>query len=388
MFNKILFIVIIFYSLANTGVQFAQAETNQFRFRGYIKSMPYLQFSGISNEVYFNNLIHNRINFAWFANNSLTFAIEGRNRVFAGETIKNYPLLIQFLERDQGYADLSKVWVSGNSWALHTIIDRLYIDFKTGNWQVRAGRQRINWGVTMVSNPNDLFNTYSFFDFDYTERPGSDAIRVQYFPNGMSRLEIAVNPAENANETVLAGLWALNFRGYDIQTIAGIFKNRLALGGGWAGNIGATGFKGEFTFFYDLEKEVNVSAANLVATISIDHLFSNGLFGFAEILYNGGFNRKPELIFDINQPLRADNIFLSEYAATLSFTYPFSPILNGSVALMYMPDLDAAFISPSISWSIYTNFDLQFVSQVFRGSRNSVFNEAGTALYFALNWSF
>lgn len=41
----------------------------------------------------------------------------------------------------------------------------------------------------MAWNPNDWFNTYNYFDFDYEERPGTDAIRVRvYFKDGMSSL--------------------------------------------------------------------------------------------------------------------------------------------------------------------------------------------------------
>ena len=59
-------------------------------------------------------------------------------------------------------------------------------------WELTLGRQRINWGVNLAFNPNDLFNAYSLIDFDYQERPGSDAIRFQYFTNELSSFETAV----------------------------------------------------------------------------------------------------------------------------------------------------------------------------------------------------
>lgn len=386
--QKLLFFTIALLIQLNLSAQYSGEPENKFRFSGYIKNMPSVQFSENFDDALFNNLLHNRLNFEWNLNNSITVSLETRNRLFAGETYKRYPILADLLENDHGYADLSKVWVSGKGWALHSIIDRLYLDWKKGKWQTRAGRQRINWGINMVSNPNDLFNNYSFFDFDYEERPGTDAIRIQYFPNGMSRFEIAGSPSKDAKKAVVASLYAFNHNGYDIQTLAGYFKNRLAVGGGWAGNIKASGFKGEFTLFYDLEKELEVTRTNLVAAISFDHLFSNGIYGFAEFLYNGGYNRQTTSVFDLNQPLQADNIFLSEFATTFSLMYSFSPIFSGSATFMYLPDAEAIFLSPSVSWSVATNLDLQFVSQVFRGSKNSIFNETGTGLYFALKWSF
>jgi hypothetical protein len=382
--------IILFLLLTINGLhaQYGTQENSTFRFNGYVKNMPSVQFSKTFDESHWNNLLHNRLNLAWQPNSSFAFVAEARNRFFAGETIRRYPILVDILEEDPGYVDLSKVWAAGDGWAMHTIVDRLYIDWKSDKWQVRAGRQRINWGINMVSNPNDLFNNYSFFDFDYEERPGSDAIRVQYFPSGMSRFEIAASPARETKQSVLAGLFAFNHKGYDIQALAGYYKNRLAVGSGWAGNLKTTGFKGEFTFFYDLEKIEGLKRANLVAAISFDHLFSSGIYGFAEFLYNGGYNRRPASVFDINQPLEADNIFLSEYAATVSLMYPFSPILSGSIATMYLPDAEAFFLSPSLSWSVMTNLDVQFVAQVFRGSSSSIFNQAGSAFYLALKWSF
>ena len=35
--------------------------------------------------------------------------------------------------------------------------------------------------MNLVWNPNDLFNAFSFVDFDYEERPGSDALRIQKY---------------------------------------------------------------------------------------------------------------------------------------------------------------------------------------------------------------
>ena len=51
-----------------------------------------------------------------------------------------------------------------------------------------AGRQRINWGQTFVWNVNDVFNAYSYFDFDYKERPGRmlfvfNSIRIILLPS-------------------------------------------------------------------------------------------------------------------------------------------------------------------------------------------------------------
>jgi hypothetical protein len=356
--------------------------------KGYVKEMPSIQMNQGLSDLVFSNLIHNRINLRLNVTQGFHFAAEARNRLFTNELISEIPMVKTLFEYDHGLADLSWVWLYEDAWLGHTAVDRLYADWRISDWQIRAGRQRINWGINLVSNPNDLFNTYSFFDFDYEERPGADAIRIQHFLGGMSRVQLAVSPAENSRDMVAAAMLNLNRWNYDFQTLAGYFRNRAALGGGWAGHIKSAGFKGEATWFYDLEKTTGLNRGNLVTAIGFDYMFGPGTFGVVEFLYNGGFKRNSNEVFLVNQPLRPDNIMFSEYAITLSAQHPFSAVLGGGLALMALPDIEAAFVMPSVTYSLMTNFDLQFLAQIFTGGRGSVFKEAGSAGFFAMQYSF
>jgi len=243
--------------------------------------------------------------------------------------------------------------------------------------------------VNLVSNPNDLFNTCSFFDFDYVERPGADAVRVQYHTGFASRVEVAYSPAEDfLKESTGAFLWSANFKGYDVQALAGYYRNHLAVGLGWAGSIGGAGFKGEATWFYDLEEAPGMNRGNIVAATGIDYMFGSGTFAVLEFLYNGGYDRTDEGVILITQPLRPDNIMFSEFAVTLSAQHPFSSVLNGGLAVMGLPDISAAFVMPNIKYSVLTNLDLEVVSQVFIGGKNSIFEEAGSSWFVGLQYSF
>lgn len=357
--------------------------------RGYVKEMPALTLNKDFADAGFMNIVHNRLNFRWNIADDWHLAAEGRNRLFYNEIFIDFPSYKDILEQDAGLMDLSWVWLAEGSWIGHTNVDRLYLNWRKNNWQVRVGRQRINWGVTLVSNPNDLFNTYSFFDFDYPERPGADAVRVQHYFGNMSQVQVAVSPARNSQEMVAATMLNTNRWNYDFQALAGYFRNRLALGGGWAGHIGGAGFKGEATWFYDLEKTPDVNRSNVVAAIGFDYMFGSGTFAFAEFLYNGGYQRIPgEVALLPTQPLRPDNIMFSEFSATLSAQHPFSNIFSGNLALMALPDIEAAFIMPGLNYSIITNLDLEFVSQIFIGGSNTVFEEAGSMWFLGLKYSF
>lgn len=350
--------------------------------------MPSAIYSSLHDRINTNGLIHNRLNFRLLINEQWSVTAEVRNRIFTGAMVSEMPFFVDWLGNDPGMFDLSKTYSLGDRSVVHTMSDRLFVELRTGNWNIRAGRQRINWGINMISNPNDLFNTYSFFDFDYVERPGADAMRIQYFISGMSRLEFAATPAKQIRNATAAFLYSWNTNGYDIQIIAGYFRNRMAIGGGWAGNIGQSGFKGELTLFNDLQPNDTVNAFNAVAALSFDHRFENNIFAVAELLYNGGHNRTPQGVFMITDPLSADNIAFSRFGLTGSVMYPFSPILSGSLATIWYPDIGTVFAMPHFTWSAITNIDISVVVQVFHGNNNTLFSGTGVAGYASAKWSF
>ena len=395
-------ITILVLTTLTAHTLFAQPFGNDspFRLRGYIKAMPGLQLDKDFSNPAFNGLIHNRLNFRWGISDALDLNIEGRNRLIYNQMYEAFPGIEDFFAQDDGLVDMSWVWLSGDRWIGHTELDRLYMSWRTESWRVRAGRQRINWGINLVSNPNDLFNTYSFFDFDYEERPGADALRVQHYISHLSSIELAVSPAKKTEDMVAAAKYVFNSRGFDIQSIAGYFRNRLAVGGGWAGHIGGAGFKGEATWFYDLKQQSNtthqkkttqpenVDRANLVLAAGLDYMFSSGTFGVLELLYNGGYERNPGEVIQVTQPLRPDNIMFSKYAITISADHAFSPILSGGLAVMALPDTEAAFLMPQLNYSVATNLDFRFVGQLFFGGEGTIFEEAGAGLFISLNYSF
>jgi len=378
------------YVFANTNADTTYIYTpihKTVSLKGYIKEMPSVQFSKDFDSYQFSSVLHNRLNLRWHMHKKLSAAFEIRNRLIYNDMFKQYPAIADFLKTDNGFVDASFVPYAHAAWIWHTMADRFYLDWQHHKWQARIGRQRINWGINMVSNPNDLFNTYSFFDFDYEERPGADAMRLQYFTSDLSRLEWAIAPANRLDSSTVAMLFAFNKNRYDMQLLAGFYRNRWAIGGGWAGNIKKAGFKGEFTLFHDVQNTQPVPY-NWVGATSIDYIFNNSMYVILELLYNGGHKRQEQNILMLTQPLSADNLSLSEWALTTSLMYPLSPILSSGLSVMYMPDMAAFFMSPNISYSVATNFDIALVVQYFYGKEQSLFANAGLSTYLQMKWSF
>ncbi|MDZ7777778.1 MAG: hypothetical protein U5L09_20265 [Bacteroidales bacterium] len=267
----------------------AFSQGDKISLNGYIKSMQTVyapeENTLLQQDILSDNLIHNRLNFRYYATPELTVALEARNRFMYGEIVRLFPDYGDMLDEDPGFLDLSKTIASGDGYALHTMIDRFYMDYVKGDFQTRIGRQRINWGINMVWNPNDVFNTFNYFDFDYEERPGTDAVKLQYYTGVASSAQLVYRPADSMQATALAGMYKLNKWGYDFQFLGGYINEDLVAGGGWSGNIGNAGFRGEATYFRDNENFADTTG-QLVASISADYMFRSSFYLHAGLLYN------------------------------------------------------------------------------------------------------
>ena len=338
---------------------------------GYVSSMQsVIILDSLEDNWIADYLLHNRLNFHWFPGNSFSAKIELRNRFMYGDQLKgdsegNYK---KSLENDRGIMDLSWNIAKGNSYVLNSAIDRAYVQYTRKKLEVIVGRQRINWGQTFVWNPNDIFNTYNFFDFDYPERPGSDAIRVQYFTGMASVAEFALKSDSTGNITA-AGLFRFNRFSYDIQVLGGILNGEdISLGLGWSGNIKNMAFRGEMSYFHPYRDFKDTSGLYFLS-LGIDYSFSNSLYLQFEALYRQmppNFNIENFMEF-YSGPLSVKNLSFTEYNFFMQAGYPFNPILSGYMAMMYFPQIKGYYIGPSVSCSLIDNLEFSFYIQLFSG---------------------
>lgn len=68
----------------------------------------------------------------------------------------------------------------------------------------------MNWGISIVWNLNDIFNVFSFMDFDYEECLGSDVICIKYYFGIVFSVEIVVKGFDDFDEVVMVGMWKFN----------------------------------------------------------------------------------------------------------------------------------------------------------------------------------
>ncbi len=368
--------------------------------RGYVQGMPVRIAADLAEPLgdgsWMEYRLQNRLNLRWTLSSHLTFHWQMRTRLFAGDLVKDINNLAgqvpgisryaEAIDTDDGLINLSWLITEQDRWLLHYISDRLYLEWFYSDWNVRIGRQRVNWGVNMITNPNDLFNIYSFYDFDYPERPGTDAVRVRRYLGFSSRLELAVSPGNDLQNSVAAMLYAFNLRGYDVQVIGGYYRERLTTGAGWAGNLRGAGLKGEVMFYADLDEQGGNRSTNFIASASIDYMFPDNLFMVAEILYNKEGGRESFAL--MGEPLTPDNPSFSRYQGTIQGSYPIHLLVDGTLAVIWYPDERSVFLSPSVTWSVMTDLDLQVLAQVFAGSSDSAFAHVNNVVMASLRYNF
>ncbi len=365
---------------------------------GYIKNM--VSLNDLRDSVLADNLVHNRLNFRWYPSEELRVYGALRTRLFVGETTKAFgDNFVDFIEYDTYFFDLSWAVYNEGSVLLHTIIDRLYLEWNHKDISLKAGRQRINWGINTVWNPNDIFNAYSYFDFDYEERPGTDAVRLEYFTGVNSSIDFAVSlpdetfdPAGRKTNTLTAALmYKTNQWNYDFQFLAGYSRENWVLGAGWAGNLGSASLKGEMTYFSP-EEETAFDQKAFVGTISVDHSIKDFFYNLS-YLYNSAGPRElgaEGLLRLGSRSLTAKNLSPYKHSAFIQAGYQIHPLVNGGMGVMLFPSNKAVFLSPFVSWNVFQDFDIDFIVQGFYGEDffSGDFRALSVSYFLRGKWSF
>jgi len=351
---------------------------------GYVKYLSSVSFTNGSN-LLSNNLIHNRINVKAFLSDKISTKVAFRNRLIYGEQVKFTPNYGALIDVDNGFLNLSFLWIDEKAIVGHTIIDRAYIDYQTDHWQIRAGRQRINWGINLAWNSNDLFNAYNIINFDYEEKAGADAVSVQYFAKNSS-IDLAYSPGKDLDHSVIGALYKFNKWKYDFQVLAANYKEDIATGAGWAGNIKKAGFKGEATYFIDKDS----SDQTLSASASIDYFFKKGIYLNLSGLYtsNGQSSFSPSTLSFTSSTLDAKTLMPTMYSSLIQVSKEFNPRFNANITTIYGFGMNLLFIMPALNYSIKENWDINLTGQIFFADLATSFTNLNNSVFLRLRFSY
>ncbi|MCK6604734.1 MAG: hypothetical protein HUU43_05210 [Ignavibacteriaceae bacterium] len=380
--KSLLFSFLTFLTLA--GIIFPQDNLS---FRGYVQSLQTAWIPARQSKWLTVSSFNNRLDLNYYLTDGLKVTAGVRNNFTYGEIVSMVPGYEAVVTADPGFFDLTARITSDTSYVLYTNADRLYIAYTTGNLELSAGRQRINWGINDVWNPNDIFNTFSYFDFDYEEKPGSDALRAQYYTGQLSSLELAVK-ADADKKITSALLFRFNVSGYDFQFFGGSMPDDYVAGAGWSGEIATAGFNGEITAF--TPKESGKGKTEIIASYGLNYTFRDGLmFRFSMLFNSAGASGKAAAGTSVfNKTLSVKTLSPAKYSMFGAVSYPFTPLLAGSISGMFNPGDLSRYIGLSLDYSFTDNLYLTFISQMFFGDEGTEFGDYGKLFFLRLRQSF
>jgi len=337
----------------------------------------------------YGHLLHARLNTKWFPSSTLSGVLELRGRAYYGGIVEDTPDFANSLKSNAGFGSLGSVlWVDRKSVG-YGEIDRVYLNWAPDRWQATLGRQRIAWGTNLVWNPIDLFNPQSVLDFDYEERPATDAARLQYYTSEVSKVELAVKPGTATSPAITGGQVTLNRWDYDFHFLGGSRSGQWFAGLGWAGDILGGGFRGELlTSGVPLSLRRSPSSDVMVSTaVSGDYTFPSSFYIHTEVMFNSeGVTSEAALA-----RLRAQSLGLlspARWSLYQEFSYDVTPLVRASVFTLANPSDGSFVIFPSATWSVVTDLDLTAIALIFGGPPRTEFGGQGTSAFVRIKWSY
>jgi len=369
---KLLFVILGWFVVSES-----HAQLSPLQFGGYAKNLITYADGDIEDfPIEFGrwqNTGQLRLNAYYYPTDALVVSGQARNLLVYQ---KDNALLRAFqdeLTTSSYYFDLKYEWLEEDDFYGSSEIDRLYLNWRQQKWEVILGRQRIAWGTCLVWNPTDLFNPFDILDFDYEERPGTDALQIQYFIGPVSQFNISATPGRTRQDVIYAGRYVANRWDYDFAVIAGWQRNSLRLGTNWAGQLFDGGFRGEILYtdpnmkyrtfnpeaisIFDLYVDREVTRPFWTIALSGDYTFSNSFYIHTEYLYNGlgttgkAGSRRFDVIFTGELTPARQSIFQE-------FAYQLTPLLRGDFFIIFNPNDKSWIAAPSLQYSVATNWEL------------------------------
>lgn len=386
------FRILMFLALLGLVLQ-AEAQDStaahpSLHFGGYVKHLHNVNFVDRVEQLTTTDLLHHRLNakLQWGAHWSVR--AELRNRFFHGEGVRAVPGFGRAINADTGLVRMTALWVDRPGAVGISTFDRALVRYAASKWELSIGRQRINWGVNTIWNPNDLFNAYNFLDFDYEERPGSDAVRLLWFPSSRNTLEVAYKPGENDHDHIGAMLFRSGIGMFDVQALAGLYHSDVVLGAGWAGNILKAGFKGEASYFHPREHPADTSGV-FTASIALDQTFKGDWYLSAAYLYNSRSDVELGTASALTSaPLSAKRLLPFHHGIVARGNKSLSPLASVSFTMLYSPYRSTLLLFPTVAYNIATNFDLDLTVQSLLADDDGVWAVQNNAVYLRIRWSY
>ncbi|TKB50637.1 hypothetical protein FCL40_05675 [Ferrimonas sediminicola] len=364
------------------------APQSPWELSGYLKGMTSLsQPDGAASRS--EQLLHQRIDLEYRGRQGWRFNLGMRNRLLYSDALSQ-PGYDDLIGGDRGYWDLSANWLERDSMLGTSSLDRLYLTWQDSLWQLRGGRFRINWSMTTVWNPNDLFNAYSIYDFDYEERPGSDALMLTRQLGVASELNLVVSPSDDPDRHSYAVRYLFNHLGWDAQLLAGKSDLDRVVGLGLASDLGGAGIRGELSHFDPSDQASQLRQPSWVVSLEGDYSFAGprNLSVRGALLYISEPLAPPSAADYLRAPLTARTLSFTEFTGYGELGWDLTALTRLTLSASYYDD-GSLFTGASFNHSLADDWTLLGVVQRFDGSTASLFGQSPATLWYAqIRWSF
>ncbi|MBN1598364.1 MAG: hypothetical protein JW894_08720 [Bacteroidales bacterium] len=379
--KRVIYIAIIYFQISSVLYSQDKSIINECDANGYLSIMPSVFWN--KDTTLWQTTLHNRLNFSWYISNAFTAELQLRNQYMVGNFTDAESIKTGFVTQNY-FLPLTFIETFGGKNIISLSVDRAWLQYTYNNLEIKAGRQRINWGQTFVWNPNDLFNSYNFFEFDYPERPGADAIRIQYYTGATSSLDLA-SKIDSTGNISAAGLYRFNKWNYDFQFLVGYFQHSnlissafgtvtdwddrdFVTGLGFSGAIKNLSIRSEMSYFHSLKQ--NIDSTNLfIASLAFDYTLSNQTYLMLEFFYNNNtiLSEGTNFLNFYGGTQNVKTLSVTEYNLFAQAAYPINPIIRGTFGCMLFWDSNILgyYLGPSIDISLGDNLSLSSFYQFF-----------------------
>ncbi len=372
---------------------------------GYIKDM--LSYSDGNYEGMpvktgrWQNTLQGRLNLNAYAGD-FTVSVQSRHLLIYRKNQKDAQQFLDAFQVDNGFTNLSRDYISKQNFFASADVDRLYLDWSHEDWQITAGRQRIAWGSALVWNITDFFNPFNILDFDYEEKPGNDAVRIQYYTGPTSQFDVAFAPSKDKRKQMAAARYVFNIFEYDFNILAAWQEEKQRYGMNWSGNLAGAGFRGEVVYIKPdlkffapwltprqssllIQKIFDTPYWN--AVLSLDYTFANSFYLHTEYLYNElGVTKNSALRqFEI---LQTGELGPARHSLFFEAAYDLTPLLRADYFVLFNPGDHSQISVPSLQYSLSDNWGLYALAFLSSGKSASQYGGYPAQYFCRLKFSF
>ena len=304
------------------------------------------------------------------------------NEILLGSYLHTAQFALQKDQPSPQYWNLESNYSEAGSYYARHRLYRASVTLASGDTDVRIGRQRIAWGTGRFWSPLDILNPFNPIQLEREERLGVDAVLVERKLGALSRLSAAYAPQHVSRASSAALLWHDNAAGVDYSIVAARFLRENVVGADVATQLGDAGLRAELT---RARREDGTDYHR--ALLGLDYAFPNTLTLSGEFYHNGaGAADRSSYDFASLLAGRIQNVgrrYLGTYAS-----YEITPLLKLANYLVVNLADHSRYFSPSLTYSIKTNFDWSVGVQLFRGSNGSEYGRFKDVYYTQLQWFF